>query len=90
MEKGSDSEIAPVEVECQSPITDPRCSRSCGLQEIGGSRVGDSRRVLGRDGAHSDFPEVTAEDAEDGVKLWREIVNYVYILPHERAEKRKR
>ena len=48
----------------------------------------DSLRVLGRDGAHPEFPEVTAEDAEDGVKLLREIIKYVYILPHERAEKR--
>jgi hypothetical protein len=50
----------------------------------------DSLRVLGRDGAHPEFPEVTEEDAEDGVKLLREIVRYVYILPHERAEKRKK
>lgn len=49
----------------------------------------DSLRVLGRDGAHPEFPEVTADDAEDGVKLLREIVKYVYILPHERAEKRR-
>jgi len=50
----------------------------------------DSLRVLGRDGAHPEFPEVTADDAEDGVKLLREIVKYVYILPHERAEKRRK
>lgn len=50
----------------------------------------DNLRVLGRDGAHPEFPEVTPEDAEDGVKLLREIVKYVYILPHERAEKRKK
>jgi hypothetical protein len=49
----------------------------------------DSLRVLGRDGAHPEFPEVTADDAEDGVKLLREIINYVYILPHDRAERRK-
>jgi hypothetical protein len=49
----------------------------------------DSLRVLGNDGAHPERPEVTAEDAEDGVKLLREIVKYVYILPHERAEKRR-
>ena len=49
----------------------------------------DSLRVLGNDGAHPERPEVTIEDAEDGVKLLREIVRYVYILPHERAEKRK-
>ena len=49
----------------------------------------DTLRVLGRDGAHPEFPEVTPEDAEDGVKLLREIVKYVYILPHERAEKRR-
>ena len=50
----------------------------------------DSLRVLGRDGAHPEFPEVTAEDAEDGVKLLREIIKYVYILPFERAEKRQK
>jgi hypothetical protein len=49
----------------------------------------DSLRVLGRDSAHPKFPEVTAEDAEDGVRLLREIVKYVYILPYERAEKRR-
>ena len=49
----------------------------------------DSLRVLGRDGAHPEFPEVTAEDAEDGVNLLREIVKYAYILPHDRAEKRR-
>jgi hypothetical protein len=49
----------------------------------------DSLRILGRDGAHPEFPEVPADDAEDGVKLLREIVKYVYILPHELAEKRK-
>jgi hypothetical protein len=49
----------------------------------------DSLRVLGRDGAHPEFPEVQPEHAEDGVKLLREIVKYVYILPHERAEKRR-
>jgi len=49
----------------------------------------DSLRILGRDGAHPEFPEVPAEDAEEGVKLLREIIKYVYILPFERAEKRK-
>jgi len=49
----------------------------------------DSLRVSGRDGAHPEFPEVTADDAEDGVKLLREIVKCVYILPHDRAEKRR-
>src|ERR1019366_8899456 len=49
----------------------------------------DSLRVLGRDGAHPEFPEVTQSDAEDGVKLLREIIKFVYILPFERAEKRR-
>jgi hypothetical protein len=49
----------------------------------------DSLRVLGRDGAHPEFPEVTEHDADDGVKLLREIIKYVYILPHERAQKRR-
>lgn len=43
--------------------------------------------VIGRDGAHPEFPEVTPADAEDGVRILREIMKYVYILPHERAEK---
>ena len=47
-----------------------------------------SLRVLGRDGAHPEFPEVQPEDTEDGVKLLQEIVKYVYILPFERAERR--
>jgi Domain of unknown function (DUF4145) len=45
-------------------------------------------RMLGRDGAHPEFPEVDAESATDGVKLLREIIKYVYILPHETALKR--
>ena len=49
----------------------------------------DSLRVLGNDGAHPELPAVTQGDAEDGVKLLREIVKFVYILPYERAQKRK-
>ena len=49
---------------------------------------GHSLRILGRDGAHPEFPEVDREDAEDGVKLLREIIKYVYILPYETALKR--
>jgi hypothetical protein len=49
----------------------------------------DSLRILGRDGAHPEFPEVTQDDAQDGVKLLREILKFVYILPYERAEKRR-
>jgi hypothetical protein len=50
----------------------------------------DSLRVLGRDGAHPEFPEVQPEDAKDGVKLLQEIIKHVYILPHERADRRKK
>ncbi|HUI56994.1 MAG TPA: DUF4145 domain-containing protein, partial [Bryobacteraceae bacterium] len=50
----------------------------------------DSLRVLGRDGAHPEFPEVTDADAEDGVNLLREIIKFVYILPHERAQRRNK
>lgn len=50
----------------------------------------DSLRVLGRDGAHPEFPEITPEDAEDGVKLLREIIRFVYILPYERTQMRKK
>ena len=49
----------------------------------------DSLRALGRDGAHPEFPELTQEDAEDGVRLLQEIVKYTYILPQERAKKRQ-
>jgi hypothetical protein len=45
-------------------------------------------RVLGRNGAHPEWQEVTADDAEYGVKFLREIVRYVYINPHERSQKR--
>jgi hypothetical protein len=50
----------------------------------------DGLRVLGRDGAHPEFPEVTAEDAEDGVNALREVIRYVYILPDELMQKRKK
>lgn len=45
-------------------------------------------RALGKHGAHPEWEEVTEEDAEYGVKFLREIVRYVYILPHERSERR--
>jgi hypothetical protein len=50
-----------------------------------------TRRVPGKvmGSAHPEFPGVTADYAEVGVKLLRQIVKYVYILPDERAEKRK-
>ena len=38
-------------------------------------------RILGRNGAHPEWPEVTPEDAEYGIKFLREIVRYVYINP---------
>ena len=45
-------------------------------------------RVLGRNGAHHEWQEVTSDDAEYGVKFLREIVRYVYINPYERSQKR--
>ena len=45
-------------------------------------------RVLGRNGAHPEWPEVSHEDAEYGVNFLREIVKYVYILPYERSQRR--
>lgn len=48
----------------------------------------DDLRVLGRDGAHPEHPPVAEDDALDGVKLLREIIRFVYIIPHERAQTR--
>jgi hypothetical protein len=49
----------------------------------------DSLRVLGNGGAHPDLPEISDGDADDGMKLLREIVKFVYILPDDLAQKRK-
>lgn len=45
-------------------------------------------RVLGKHGAHPEWKEVGEEDAEYGVKLLRELVKYVYILPYDRSQRR--
>jgi hypothetical protein len=45
-------------------------------------------RVLGKHGAHPEFPEVNEEEAEYGVKFLREIIRFVYINPYERSQKR--
>ncbi len=45
-------------------------------------------RVLGKHGAHPEWPEVSEDQAEYGVKFLREIVRYVYINPYERSQKR--
>jgi hypothetical protein len=45
-------------------------------------------RVLGKHGAHPEWEEVDADDAEYGVKFLREIVKYVFVLPFERSQKR--
>ncbi len=42
-------------------------------------------RVVGRSGAHPEWEDVTAEDAEYAVRFLREIVRYVYINPAERS-----
>lgn len=45
-------------------------------------------RVLGKHGAHPEWPEVTPEDAEYGMKFLEDIVRYVYINPYELAQRR--
>lgn len=45
-------------------------------------------RILGRSGAHDEWEDVSAEDAEYGVQFMREILRYVYINPSERAARR--
>jgi hypothetical protein len=45
-------------------------------------------RVLGRNGAHPEWPEVTSEDAQYGINFLREIIRYVYINPSERNARR--
>ncbi len=45
-------------------------------------------RILGRNGAHPEWPVVTLEDAEYGIKFLREIMRYVYINPYERSQRR--
>src|SRR5260221_2144022 len=43
-------------------------------------------RVLGKHGARPEWPEVSEDDAEYGVKFLREIIRYVYINPYERSQ----
>ena len=45
-------------------------------------------RVLGKHGAHPEWPEVSEEDAEYGMKFLRQIIQYVYINRWEREQKR--
>jgi hypothetical protein len=45
-------------------------------------------RIVGRSGAHPEWPEVTAKDAEYAVRFLRDIIKYVYVLPAERQAHR--
>lgn len=45
-------------------------------------------RIIGRDGAHPEWPEVSPEDAEYAVTFLHEIIRYVYINPWERMQRR--
>jgi len=45
-------------------------------------------RVLGRNGAHPEWEDVSQDDAEYSLNFLREIIRFVYILPYERSQKR--
>ena len=45
-------------------------------------------RILGRNGAHPEWPDVTPDDAKYGINFLREILRYVYVNPHERGLRR--
>jgi hypothetical protein len=45
-------------------------------------------RIIGRDGAHPEWPEVSPEDADYAVRFLHEIIRYVYINPWERTQRR--
>ena len=44
-------------------------------------------RVLGRNGAHPEWPDVSRGDAEYGLKFIGEIVRFVYVNPHEVSQR---
>ena len=45
-------------------------------------------RIVGRSGAHPEWEEVSADDADYAVRFLWEIIRYVYINPSERAERK--
>jgi hypothetical protein len=45
-------------------------------------------RVLGRNGAHPEWENISADDAQYGVNFLQEIIRYVYINPHQRSLRR--
>ncbi len=45
-------------------------------------------RIVGRSGAHPEWEDVSAEDADYAIRFLREIIKYVYINPAERATRR--
>ncbi|MFB3074028.1 MAG: DUF4145 domain-containing protein [Candidatus Methylomirabilales bacterium] len=48
----------------------------------------DDLRILGRSGAHPEWPQVSPQEAKYAVEFLREIIRYVYINPAERAAQR--
>lgn len=48
----------------------------------------DDLRILGRSGAHPEWEDVSAKDADYAVRFLREIIRYVYINPFERDQRR--
>jgi hypothetical protein len=47
-------------------------------------------RMIGRDGAHPEWPDVSPEDADYAVRFLHEIIRYVDINPWERAQRRSK
>jgi hypothetical protein len=47
-------------------------------------------RMIGRDGAHPEWPDVSPEDADYAVRFLHEIIRYVYINPWERNQRRSK
>lgn len=47
-------------------------------------------RLVGNAGAHNPLAAVPREDAEDLLDFMRELVNYLYVLPFELKERRKK
>jgi hypothetical protein len=45
-------------------------------------------RILGRNGAHPEWQDVSPKDAEYAVRFLREIIKYIYILPSERTSRK--
>jgi glutamate-1-semialdehyde aminotransferase len=47
-------------------------------------------RLVGNAGAHNPLAAVPREDAEDLLDFMRDLVNYLYVLPFELVERRKK